>query len=104
MRIASRVDANQPEIVAALISAGASVHHTHQAGKGFPDIVVGFRGTTLLFEIKDGSKPPSARKLTPDQLKFFESWRGQYDVVESVEEALNTLFSRTREDSESSYE
>ena len=95
MRIAARIDANQREIVKALRGAGASVHPSHQAGKGFPDLVVGFRGVTLLFEVKDGEKPPSERKLTPHQQDFFNSWEGQIDIVISVKEALDTLFART---------
>jgi hypothetical protein len=34
-----RTDRNQAEIVKALRQVGASVGHTHEVGKGFPDIV-----------------------------------------------------------------
>jgi hypothetical protein len=37
MRTASRVDANQPEIVAALRKCGATVQHLHQVGHGARD-------------------------------------------------------------------
>ena len=91
MRRAARVDSNQKEIVQALRKAGASVAHTHTIGQGFPDIVVGHRGKNLLLEIKDGSLTPSRRKLTEDEYEFHEAWRGQINIVESVEDALGLL-------------
>jgi hypothetical protein len=30
-------------------------------GRGVPDLLVGWRGTNLLLEVKDGNKPQSAR-------------------------------------------
>ncbi len=90
-RYAAKVDANQAEIVAALRAVGATVTPTHTAGAGFPDLAVGFRGINLLIEVKDGTKPPSARKLTPDQEKWHATWTGQKAVVSSVAEALAVL-------------
>jgi len=60
-------------------------------GHGFPDIVVGFRGKTYLIEIKDGSKPPSKRKLTEEEQFFFDVWVGHVEVVESVDQALHII-------------
>ena len=91
MRRAARVDANQPEIVTALRSVGASVAVTSMVGSGFPDIVVGYHGENFLLEIKDGSKPPSARKLTLDEQEFSDTWRGTVFIVTSVDEALATI-------------
>jgi hypothetical protein len=88
MRRAARVDSNQSEIVAALRAVGVSVQPLHTVGKGCPDLLCGVRGTNLLLEIKDGNKPPSARKLTPDEAAWHESWRGQVAIVESVDEAI----------------
>jgi hypothetical protein len=46
----------------------------------------------MLFEVKDGDKPPSARKLTTAEQKFFDEWTGGVCiVVESVEDALEVL-------------
>ena len=87
MKIA-RVDANQAVIVAALRKLGATVLHLHQLGKGAPDLAVGYEGRNYFLELKDGSKPPSARKLTPDEAKFHAEWRGQVAVIESVDEAI----------------
>lgn len=87
----ARVDANQPQIVAALRKMGASVLHLHQVGNGCPDILVGFRSKNALVEIKDGSKPPSARKLTKDEAVFHAEWRGQVAVINSVDEAIEFI-------------
>ena len=91
-RRASRIDRNQTEIVTAYRGVGATVELTHGQGKGFPDLVVGFRGLTHLVEVKDGEKPPSARKLTPDQVEWHAAWRGSpVHVVKNVDEALAVL-------------
>jgi hypothetical protein len=91
MRYANRIDANQNAIVDALRKAGASVRIISQ-GNGIPDLLVGFRQRTYLMEVKDGDKPPSARKLTVEEAKFFEDWRGgTLVIVNNVEEALATI-------------
>ena len=91
MRRANRIDDNQNDIVAALRKAGATVRIISQ-GEGIPDLLVGFRGETILLEVKDGNKPPSARTLTDAEKKFFDDWRGGLLViVESVEDALKML-------------
>jgi len=91
MRLDARTDANQNEIVGALRDVGASVAITSALGKGFPDIVAGYRGINYLIEIKDGSKPPSARRLTPDEQEFHDLWRGAVIVVKNVDEALKAI-------------
>jgi len=91
-RRAAKVDANQKQVVKALRDAGATVQHLHAVGAGCPDLMVGFRGQTHLVEVKDGKKPPSARKLTPDQVEWHEAWKGSpVNVVKSVTEALAVL-------------
>jgi len=62
MRYANRIDENQNEIVKALRKAGAYVRIISQ-GDGIPDLLVAYKGFTILMEVKDGNKPPSARKL-----------------------------------------
>lgn len=91
MRYANRIDANQNKIVDALRKAGAVVRIISQ-GDGIPDLLVGYRGYTILMEVKDGDKVPSARKLTEAEQKFFDDWRGgMLTIVNSVDEALETL-------------
>ena len=88
---AAKVDANQSEIVFALRGVGATVQHLHAVGKGCPDLLVGYRNQNILMEVKDGAKPPSGRKLTPDQVEWHGSWRGTVCVVKSVDEALGVI-------------
>lgn len=88
MRRAARVDDNQPEIVAKFRELGWSVAHTHTLGGGMTDIIVGRDGENVLVEIKDGSKPPSARQLTPDEVKFHREWKGRIDIVETVDDVV----------------
>jgi Holliday junction resolvase len=90
-KYASKVDANQKEIIQAFRQMGCSVAPTHNAGKGFPDLVVGFQGVNFMVEIKDGNKPPSAQKLTPDQIKFHDEWRGQICIVNCVDDCVDLL-------------
>jgi hypothetical protein len=85
------VDDNQSQIVEALRAIGATVRVVTQGG-GLPDLLVGFRGQTVLMEVKDGKKPPSARALTPAEQKFFDEWRGgMLIVVNSIDEAIAAL-------------
>ena len=91
MRRAAAVDRNQSEIVLMLRKVGCTVQPLHRVGQGCPDLLVGYQGQILLFEVKDGQKPPSARKLTPPEAKWHETWRGQVVTVSSVREALEAI-------------
>lgn len=91
MRRAAKVDANQREVVAALRGAGATVQLLHAVGEGCPDLLVGYKGLNLLLEVKDGNKPPSAQKLTPQQEEWHRAWRGHCVVVNSPEAALAAI-------------
>lgn len=91
-RFARRVDANQTAIVAAFRAAGASVLHLHTVGGGAPDLLVGIAGVDVQVEVKDGAKPPSARKLTELEDKHHRTWRGRpVEVVESATDALELV-------------
>lgn len=91
MRRYPNLDSNQPDIVKALRQAGASVTSLASVGGGCPDLLVGIRKVTTVFEVKDGSKVPSKRKLTDDEQKWHDEWRGSKYIVESVEQALAIL-------------
>ena len=83
---AGRRDANEGEIVAALLKVGASVIPITQGG-GIPDLLVGFRGATVLMEIKTGK-----RGLNALQTEWHEAWRGTPAVlVHDVEGALREI-------------
>jgi hypothetical protein len=91
MRIASKVDATQAEIVAALKKAGATVQHLHAVGRGCPDLLVGFRGRNWLIECKPNIGAPSARKLRANQVKWHAIWKGQVATVETPDAALAVI-------------
>jgi hypothetical protein len=84
VRTAARADANQDAIVAALRLEGYIVWNIR-----WPvDLLVGTGTAWLPMEVKDGAKPPSARKLTEDQEAFFFAGGGPTAVVTDVESAL----------------
>lgn len=82
----AKADANQPEIVAALRKAGATVQVLSTVGKGVPDLLVGYRMLNILLELK-----MSGGKLTPPQVKWHAEWLGDVHVVYSAEEAVKTI-------------
>ena len=96
MRRAAKVDANQSQIVQALRKAGATVQPLHMVGQGCPDLLCAFRQVNFLIEVKDGAKPPSARKLTPDEERWIGAWRGPVYIVTSPMEAVGLLGNITR--------
>jgi hypothetical protein len=92
MRRAARRDDNEQEIVKALRKAGAYVSFIDEPC----DLVVGYQGRTVLLEVKDGAKPPSARKLTEREQKFHDEWPGgPLYIITCVQEALDTLGDRS---------
>ena len=93
MKTAAKVDANQAEIVNALRAVGAQVQSLAAVGHGVPDLLVAFRGDWYVAEVKDGSKPPSKRTLTPDEV----AWHGKFGwcatvwIWNSADEALEAI-------------
>jgi len=94
---AAKVDANHTEVVAALRGAGCLVESLAGVGNGVPDLLVGYgaKDGSLKFwmvEVKDGKKPPSARKLTLDQVDWHTKWEGYpVSIVDGPEAALRHL-------------
>ena len=90
---AAKVDRNQKEIVEALRAQGAFVIITSQLKNAF-DILVCYDSKIFIMEIKDGTLPPSKRKLTPGEKKCKEGVNKagcKYHVVHSVYEALTLI-------------
>jgi len=79
---------NQPEIVDYLRALGYYVLHTHQL-KNACDLIVSRDGQTVAIEIKDGSLPPSQRKLTEGEDKFRKEWKGHYRIIESKKDVMD---------------
>lgn len=82
----AKIDKCQPEIVAALRKAGATVQVLSTVGKGVPDLLVGYKMQNILIELK-----MPGGKLTPPQVKWHNEWLGDVFVVYSAEEAVKTI-------------
>jgi hypothetical protein len=88
---ARRKDANHNSVGDHLRSLGWSVLDLSSAGDGIPDMAVGRPGFAALVEVKDGSKPPSKRKLTPDEQRVKDNWEGPYVIALDPEDAAAKL-------------
>ncbi len=84
-----RIDTIQPLMVETLRKLGVSVQPIHVIGKGCPDILCGWKNRNYLFEIKSDNG-----KLTPEEIRWHETWKGQVHTIHSVEEILNVLFEK----------
>ena len=87
-RRAAKVDANQPEIVAAFRKLGWYVLIISQL-KNCCDIIVSKEGRTIAVEIKDGTNIPSEQKLSEGELKFKDEWQGEYKLIVSIDDVLS---------------
>lgn len=90
-RTRSRIDPNQPDLVAYAREKGFSVQHTHQI-PGALDLIVGFRGVDQRVEIKDPSRFPSERRLTRSEQRIFGEWRGRTPVIWETEEDVDKTY------------
>ena len=90
--MAKRVDNNQTEIVRTLRAVGAFVQSLATVGKGVADLLVAFRGSWYVIEVKN---PQARGKLRPGQVEWWEEAErvGQVSriVVESSEDALKVI-------------
>jgi hypothetical protein len=88
MTFAKKVDKNQNDVVKTLREYGADVYLLHMVGGGIPDLLVAYKGHTVLMEVKDGVD----KKLTPQQIKLFATWKGGHLYrVNSSEDAIEVL-------------
>lgn len=81
------MDGNHGEVVEALERAGCQVLSLASLGRGVADLLVLQPDRHIrLLEVKDGSKPPSKRKLTGLQLEWHKKW--PVAVVHSATDAV----------------
>lgn len=85
-RRAARIDANHEAIVTAFRRCGVSVQSLADTGRGVPDLLCATKRAMWLTEVKDGAKPPSARRLTPDQAEWHRKWPQPVYIATSVED------------------
>ena len=55
-------------------------------GRGFPDLIAGYRGRNQLLEVK-----LPGGKLNERQLRWHADWRGSVVVVRNLAEALEAM-------------
>lgn len=80
-----RADVNQVPVAEALRADGWAVAYTFELGRGFPDLVVGKSGLTILIEVKSHLKSD----LTPAEERFHTEWiGGPLLVVTTPDEAV----------------
>jgi hypothetical protein len=93
-RRANRKDANHAAIAQLLRQVGAHVIDAAAApALGF-DLIVVHRGWIYIMEVKDGSKPPSERQLTPNEQEQQAALARHdvgYHVVLSEDDALRVI-------------
>lgn len=89
------LDANHKAVVQKLREFGVLVKSLAGVGDGCADLLCGFRGTLVLLEVKDGTLPPSDRKLTAKEAEFVATWPKTY-VVTSAEEAVRVVVEAAR--------
>lgn len=88
----SRVDKNQDVIVQALRKVGCSVFDTSKIGKGFPDLVIAFKGENYLIEVKNPESSYGRKGFNKNQQKFSDNWQGsKIHIVNNVDEALRVI-------------
>jgi hypothetical protein len=89
-RHANQRDGNEKPIVDALRRIGCTVIQLDRPC----DLLVGYRGRNFLLEVKLPLGPrggTSHSQLNDDQKDFEQTWRGQFDVVRSAEEAIEVV-------------
>ena len=88
MSYARKVDLNHTDVVKTLRSLGATVFDASKVGKGFPDLVVGYKNKTILVEIKSSEN----KKFTTAQLKFMSEWKGSSVVrINDIDGAIRLI-------------
>ena len=83
-----RVDDNQKSIVHTFIALGCSVLDLSTVGRGCPDLLVGYKGNSVLVEVKSSAKAT----FTESQIKFMQDWRGgAVSRIDSVDAAIRLI-------------
>lgn len=92
-RYAMRTDENQTVIVAAMRYIGATVTILRQ-GEGIADLLVSFRGSWFVIEVKNPSKPKRDQELTEEEKKWIEEQKAPVHIVFSPAQAIDVLRNR----------
>jgi hypothetical protein len=90
-RWAQKPDSNQSDVVQALEKIGCSVFSLHRVGDSIPDLLVGYRGLTMLLEVKT-----ERGKLSKEQERWHREWKGHTCVVRSPTDAIEQVMSHVK--------
>jgi hypothetical protein len=67
---------------------GASVLNLSTVGRGCPDLLIGYKGKSVLVEVKRNDKST----YTEPQVKFMQEWRGgAISRIDSVDAAIRLI-------------
>lgn len=96
-----RRDTNHKQIVGELTKLGFAVADISQSGGGVGDILVGWNGVNLMYELKPtemrGSPAsPSDQKLSAAEEIFHATWPGHIEKVTTTEEIVDDMAERHR--------
>jgi len=88
MRRDARRDVNEKPIIEALRAVGATVYIMDDPC----DLLVGYKGSTLLMEVKNPESRYGKKGFNENQKHFAENWKGgPFCLVDSIESALRML-------------
>jgi hypothetical protein len=88
-----RKDQNHNALVGTLERIGCSVFDTSQVGGGFPDLVVGRNGRTMLIELKKELWTP--KDVRASQYFFANGWKGHYAIASTDDEVIRIVTEAT---------
>lgn len=75
--IGDKIDGNQHDVIDALESHNALAQSLAAVKRGCPDVLVGYKGSLAIFEIKPGdAKNKSDRELNENEVKWHRKWAG----------------------------
>jgi hypothetical protein len=92
-RYAAQRDANHSQVRDGLRDCGFEAEDIGGLGGGIGDILCRHRGTgrVRFFEVKDGTKSASRKKLTPAEKRMQALLGDLYVVVETLQEAVRAM-------------
>lgn len=98
MRFAKKTDGNHAAVRDGLRQRGYIVRDYSGVGEGVPDLAVLIRpGYSLLLEVKDPKKPPSARRLTEAESEWLTYFGAITRTVLTVDQAVHQIEEYRRE-------
>lgn len=86
------MDLTHAEVINGLLQVGMTAKSIASVGGGVPDVIAGWRGVTVLLEVKSGNN-----KLNAQEEEFAAKWAGSYAVVYNAEEAIKAVEKHAKE-------